>query len=134
MFRPLLARIDISALQHNLQQVRRFAPNQKILAVIKANAYGHGVKDCLAALKETDAFGVACLQEALEIRALGYQQPITLIEGVFSADEMQSVIDNNDNAEILAEANQKLLEAQAEQQRRTAKPEPNEFEYDAPGN
>lgn len=47
---------------------------------------------------------------------------------------LQSVIDNNDNAEILAEANQKLLEAQAEQQRRTAKPEPNEFEFDAPGN
>ena len=61
--------------------------------MVKANAYGHGVKDCLAALGETDAFGVACLEEALEIRELGYQQPITLIEGIFSLDEMQIVID-----------------------------------------
>ncbi|MEG0487702.1 MAG: alanine racemase, partial [Acinetobacter sp.] len=63
--------------------------------MVKANAYGHGVKDCLAALSSTDAFGVACLQEALEIRELGYQQPVTLIEGIFNADEMTTVIENN---------------------------------------
>lgn len=61
--------------------------------MVKANAYGHGVKDCLAALDATDAFGVACLEEALEIRQLGYSQPITLIEGIFSEDEMQQVIE-----------------------------------------
>ncbi len=63
--------------------------------MVKANAYGHGVKDCLAALSSTDAFGVACLEEALEIRELGYQQPITLIEGIFNADEMPIVLDSN---------------------------------------
>ena len=86
--------IDHSALQYNLNRVKQLAPTAKIVSMVKANAYGHGVKDCLAALKETDAFGVACLQEALEIRALGHQQPITLIEGVFSADEMQAVIEH----------------------------------------
>lgn len=63
--------------------------------MVKANAYGHGVKDCLAALQDSDAFGVACLQEALEIRELGFQQPITLIEGVFTEDEMPIVIEQN---------------------------------------
>lgn len=85
--------IDQSALQYNLNRVKQLAPKAKIVSMVKANAYGHGIKDCLAALNNTDAFGVACLQEALEIRALGYEQPITLIEGIFSADEMQTVIE-----------------------------------------
>lgn len=61
--------------------------------MVKANAYGHGVKDCLAALNASDAFGVACLQEGLEIRELGFEQPVTLIEGVFSEDEMPVAIE-----------------------------------------
>ena len=84
--------IDSQALQYNLNRVKQLAPTAKIVSMVKANAYGHGVKDCLAALKDSDAFGVACVEEALEIRELGYTQPITLIEGVFSADEMQNVL------------------------------------------
>ncbi|MDA3442536.1 alanine racemase [Acinetobacter bereziniae] len=87
--------IDSEALQYNLNRVKQLAPTAKIVSMIKANAYGHGVKDCLAALSSTDAFGVACLEEALEIRELGYQQPITLIEGIFNADEMPIVLDSN---------------------------------------
>lgn len=86
--------IDSKALQYNLNRVKQLAPKAKIVSMVKANAYGHGVKDCLEALSETDAFGVACLEEALEIRELGYQQPITLIEGIFSSDEMPIVIEN----------------------------------------
>ncbi|MCL6248556.1 alanine racemase [Acinetobacter sp. ANC 4945] len=85
--------IDQQALQYNLNRVKQLAPTAKIVSMVKANAYGHGVKDCLAALKDSDAFGVACLEEALEIRELGYEQPITLIEGIFSDDEMQIIID-----------------------------------------
>ncbi|WP_180162615.1 alanine racemase [Acinetobacter sp. YH12069] len=85
--------IDQQALQYNLNRVKQLAPTAKIVSMVKANAYGHGVKDCLAALKDSDAFGVACLKEALEIRELGYEQPITLIEGIFSDDEMQIIID-----------------------------------------
>ncbi|MCO8044161.1 alanine racemase [Acinetobacter bohemicus] len=98
--------IDSSALQYNLNRVKQLAPSAKIVSMVKANAYGHGVKDCLAALKESDAFGVACLQEALEIRQLGYQQPITLIEGVFSVDEMPVVIEQN--IEIVVHHQQQL--------------------------
>ena len=87
--------IDSQALQYNLNRVKQLAPNAKVVSMVKANAYGHGVKDCLAALSATDAFGVACLQEALEIRELGFAQPVTLIEGVFSADEMQIVTEQN---------------------------------------
>jgi len=87
--------IDREALQYNLNRVKQLAPTAQIVSMVKANAYGHGVKDCLAALGETDAFGVACLEEALEIRELGYQQPITLIEGIFSEDEMQVAVENN---------------------------------------
>ncbi|ENX63309.1 MULTISPECIES: alanine racemase [Acinetobacter] len=85
--------IDSEALQYNLNRVKQLAPHSKIVSMVKANAYGHGVKNCLTALEATDAFGVACLEEALEIRQLGYTQPITLIEGVFSEDEMTQVIE-----------------------------------------
>lgn len=84
--------IDQTALQHNFNRVRQLAPQAKIVSMVKSNAYGHGITQCLPALAQSDAFGVACLQEALEIRQLGYQQDITLIEGVFSADEMQTVL------------------------------------------
>ena len=84
--------IDRNALQYNLNRVKQLATNSKIVSMVKANAYGHGIKDCLAALNASDAFGVACLQEGLEIRELGFQQPVTLIEGVFSEDEMPIAI------------------------------------------
>src|SRR5690606_24326023 len=63
------------------------APRSKVVSMVKADAYGHGIEFALPALATSDVFGVACIQEAREIRALGYKQPITLIEGVFSDDE-----------------------------------------------
>lgn len=87
--------IDREALQSNLNRVKQLAPQAKIVSMVKANAYGHGLHDCLAALNATDAFGVACLSEALQIRDVGDQHDITLIEGVFSLDEMPIVIDHH---------------------------------------
>ncbi|WP_130802637.1 alanine racemase [Acinetobacter ihumii] len=84
--------IDSSALQYNLNRVKQLAPHSKIVSMVKANAYGHGVKDCLAALNNTDAFGVATLEEALELRSHGAKHPITLIEGIFNANEMDAVL------------------------------------------
>ena len=84
--------IDSAALQYNLNRVKQLAPNSKIVSMVKANAYGHGVKDCLAALNNTDAFGVATLEEALELRAQGSKHAITLIEGIFNANEMHAVL------------------------------------------
>lgn len=85
--------IDRKALHSNFNRVRQLAPNAKIVSMVKANAYGHGIAACLPALKDTDSFGVACLDEALEIRKLGYQQPITLIEGVFDPTELDTAIE-----------------------------------------
>lgn len=85
--------ISKSALQHNLQRVKKLAPYAKTVCMVKANAYGIGVANAIDAFEQADAFGVACLEEALEIRQLGNQKPITLIEGVFSEDEMQIVIE-----------------------------------------
>ncbi|GAC1370540.1 MAG: alanine racemase [Aquirhabdus sp.] len=83
------ARVTLSskALSHNLQRVREFAPQSHVLAMVKADAYGHGLTFALNALKDADALGVAFFKEALDIRALGNLQPIVLIEGVFSLNE-----------------------------------------------
>lgn len=83
------ARVYLStqALTHNLQRVREHAPHSQVLAMVKADAYGHGLAFALNALQNADALGVAFFKEALDIRALGNTQPIVLIEGVFSLAE-----------------------------------------------
>lgn len=83
------AAIDAGALRHNLAAVRRFAPASRALAVIKANAYGHGIVEVARALASADGFGVARIGEGLALRAAGIVQPIVLLEGVFSSDELQ---------------------------------------------
>lgn len=83
------ARVYLStqALTHNLQRVREYAPHSQVLAMVKADAYGHGLAFALDALQSADALGVAFFKEALDIRALGNTQPIVLIEGAFSLAE-----------------------------------------------
>ncbi len=80
--------IDLPALRHNLLQVRRLAPHSKVMAAIKANGYGHGLERVALALPEADAFGVACIDEALQLRSIGIEQPIILLEGFFHVDEL----------------------------------------------
>jgi len=91
-FRPIRARIDLSALQNNLQQVSKLAPNSKILAVIKANGYGHGLLTVAKALSQADGFAVASLDEAIKLRQAGFLHPILLLEGVFSEAEWRFVL------------------------------------------
>ena len=80
--------IDQTALRHNLNVVRTIAPNSKILAVIKANAYGHGIVPVAQALHDADAFGVARLKEALALRDAGITRPIVLLEGLYSTADL----------------------------------------------
>lgn len=82
------AYIDCAALRHNLSVVRSTAPKSKVLAVVKANAYGHGIVPVAQALLAADAFGVARLKEAVALREAGIGQPIVLLEGVFSHAEL----------------------------------------------
>ncbi|MGI3129149.1 alanine racemase [Halopseudomonas pachastrellae] len=86
--RPAHALIDLSALRHNYQLAKSLS-GCRAFAVIKANAYGHGAVRCAEALQgSADAFAVACIEEALELRAAGIRQPILLLEGWFEADEL----------------------------------------------
>ncbi len=85
---PIRAVIDTAALRHNLGQVRRAAPASRVMAVIKANAYGHGLVPAARALAEADGFAVARLGEGLALRAAGLRNRILLLEGVFSAEQL----------------------------------------------
>jgi alanine racemase len=86
--RPARAWIDLDALRHNYRQARKLGGGQA-LAVIKADAYGHGAVRCAQALEDqADGFAVACIEEAMELRESGIRAPILLLEGFFEADEL----------------------------------------------
>ena len=89
------ATIDLTALEHNFARVKQLAPDSKVLAVLKANAYGHGMLAVAQALKLADALGVARLDEALALRAGGIARPIVLLEGFFHADELAQIVASN---------------------------------------
>lgn len=89
MSRPARALLDAAALKHNLQLVRRYAPRARVMAVVKANAYGHGLAWAARALDgSVDAFGVSCLEEGMQLREAGVELPVCLLEGFFSPDEL----------------------------------------------
>lgn len=89
MSRPARALVDAGALRHNLQQVRACAPRARVMAVVKANAYGHGLGWTASTLdRGVDAFGVSSIEEGIQLREAGITRPICLLEGFFSADEL----------------------------------------------
>lgn len=87
--RPIHATISASALQHNLNVVRRHAKSAKVMAVVKANGYGHGLIHVAHALNTADGFAVLNLNEAIDLRESGFEQDILLLEGVFDQEELQ---------------------------------------------
>ena len=91
MTRKTTAIIDLSALRHNLSVVRNHAPTSRILAVIKANGYGHGIEPIGLALKEADAFAVATMSEALRLREAGINKPVVLLQGVNNESDLAQV-------------------------------------------
>ena len=89
MSRPTSAIIDLQALRDNFVLAQKLGPNAKSMPMVKANAYGHGMIEVANALAETaPAFGVACIEEALALRQANIKQPILLLEGPHSADEV----------------------------------------------
>ncbi len=89
MSRPSEALLDLSALRHNVALARALAPTAKLMAVVKANAYGHGAVLMARALEPlTEALAVACLEEAMELRSAGIRCPILLLQGVFEQQEL----------------------------------------------
>jgi len=95
MSRPTFLTIDLHALKNNLERVRAIAPQSKIIAMVKANAYGHGIVRAAKALADADAFGVASLDEGLILREAGITQPIFLMEGLFNKEELTLADKNN---------------------------------------
>ena len=90
------AKISSLALKHNIEKIHSLAPNSKIIAVVKANAYGHGVEFVSQTVQDNvDCFGVARLGEALRLRSNGITKPILLLEGFFSASDLPILSVNN---------------------------------------
>ncbi|GAO91396.1 hypothetical protein PSA5_01785 [Pseudomonas syringae pv. actinidiae] len=93
--RPARALIDLQALRHNYR-LARDSSGGKALAVIKADAYGHGAVRVAQALEaQADGFAVACIEEALELRTAGIRAPILLLEGFFEADELALIVEHD---------------------------------------
>jgi alanine racemase len=86
--RPIRATISASALAHNLELARRAAAPAKVWAVIKANAYGHGLLRVAQALKAADGFALLDFEEAIRLRIAGVQKPLLLLEGFFRAQDI----------------------------------------------
>ncbi|MFZ5574395.1 MAG: alanine racemase [Pseudomonadota bacterium] len=86
--RPIRARISIGAMAHNLRVARRHAGDARVFAVVKANAYGHGLSRARRAFAAADGFAVLTLEEAANLRLMGVEEPILMLEGLFGADEL----------------------------------------------
>ena len=86
--------IDGSALTHNLSRVRASAPNSRIMAVIKANAYGHGVITAAQHLEDVDAFALVVVAEAVELRRAGVTRSLIVLQGFNTPDELQTCVDH----------------------------------------
>jgi alanine racemase len=89
MPRPILATIHTHALQHNLTRARAAAPDARVWAVVKANAYGHGIEHVFEGLRGADGFALLDLGEAERVRGLGWRGPILLLEGVFEPRDLE---------------------------------------------
>jgi alanine racemase len=117
LIRLLRALIDSAALRHNLGTIRAYAPGSKVMAVIKANAYGHGLVSTALALADADAFAVARLEEGIALRSAGVSAPIVLLEGVFSAEQLAEAAHHRFELVVHDPLQIKLLEAHRDARR-----------------
>lgn len=91
MARNTVARIDLSALRHNLNRIRKLVPDSRVMAVVKADAYGHRLDLCISALSDADMLAVATLDEARAIRMLGNGMPVLLLEGFTDRGDLAEI-------------------------------------------
>ncbi len=102
--------LNLDALQHNLARVRECAPRSKIMAVIKANAYGHGLQRVANALEGVDAFAVARVDEAVRLRRAGFSGRVAVLEGFTCEEELFALLDHGLEAVIHCPLQLELLE------------------------
>jgi alanine racemase len=91
MPRPIIAQVHPDAIRHNLDVIRRTARGARVWAVVKANAYGHGIERIYPVLAAADGIALLDLDEAVRIRALGWKKPVLLLEGIFNAADLALV-------------------------------------------
>jgi len=89
MPRPIQALVHTDSLAHNIARARAAAPDARVWAVVKANAYGHGIERAFEGLRSADGFALLDLEEAERVRALGWRGPILLLEGVFEPRDLE---------------------------------------------
>jgi len=109
--RATRASINTDALRHNLTRAREIAPGARVMACVKANGYGHGLVEAARAFRGADAFAVACLEEALEIRSAGLGHPVVLLEGIHRRREVELVRENGFEMVLHDHAQLEMLEA-----------------------
>jgi alanine racemase len=109
--RPLLAQVNLSALRANLRNVRERAPDTQVLAVVKADAYGHGLMRVLPALADADGLALLELDAAVALRKRHYARRILLLEGFFAADELAEIAARRLAVVVHHEEQVRMLEA-----------------------
>lgn len=108
--------LDLDAVQHNLAKVRSHAPNAKVMAVIKANGYGHGMLRIAEALQNVDAFAVARVDEGIRLRKAGLKNRIAVLEGFSCAEELDELLHYQLDAVVHSFTQLEIFEARTEQQ------------------
>ncbi|QJE02903.1 alanine racemase [Massilia forsythiae] len=110
MPRPLHATIHLDAMQRNLVRARTFAPAARIWAVVKANAYGHGLERGMRGFVQADGLALIETENALRLRELGWVKPILLLEGIFDASDVPLLAEYNINSTVHCLEQIKMLE------------------------
>ncbi len=110
MPRPLSATIHLDSMQHNLSQARSCAPLAKIWAVVKANAYGHGLERGMRGFAQADGLALVETENALRLREAGWIKPILLLEGFFDASDVPLLAEHNINSAVHNIEQVKMLE------------------------
>lgn len=108
--------LNLEAVQHNLQMVRRLAPDAKIMAVIKANGYGHGLLRIAEALQNADAFAVARVDEGIRLRKAGIKNRIAVLEGFSCAEELDELLLYQLDAVVHSFTQLEIFESRKEQE------------------
>jgi len=94
-YRNISIRIDLASIRHNLKRVKALAPSSKVIAVVKADAYGHGMFKVLPALRDADAFAVATMEESIALRRSGESKPIMVLQGFRTSSQIYDCIAMN---------------------------------------
>jgi alanine racemase len=110
MPRPLHAIIHLDAMQHNLARARASAPTAKVWAVVKANAYGHGLERGMRGFAQADGLALIETDNALRLRELGWARPILLLEGIFDASDVPLLAEHDINSTVHCIEQIKILE------------------------